>query len=411
MIFVEGKVSMPRTIPETFPTTIVDRFLRAFYTGKGDIMVQLEMHFDCSLDKEILRTAFALALDAEPILGCRFAVQKDSVVWQRLDRRALRENFMVLSNENDYCAYRNRSLDAAGLKTAAYCVASLYRRLRADPVYQPAPNVEGRRSIRQITERIPRHAYLQIVFNAVKEILHLNLSRPTCGPFAAQVDTTLREYSTVTIDEKQVARCKEFGKSHGATINDLFLCAFLRSIHRNSDNNNAMLRCSITVDMRRWYLDRDSAASIANLSFGEIMEFGKKLGAGFNETLARVSALTRKRKHNWFGITLHAGLHYLCRSWSFEKIKIYFEQQYKKDIHDRAVFPMFTNMGTVDKALLAFDVPPKAAAIIGPADYPPFFGIGMSGYDGTLTLAAAGYPETKDKVQKILEDMIAELPV
>jgi hypothetical protein len=44
-------MSMPHQIPETFPTTIVDRFLRAFYTGKGDIKVQLEMHFDCPLDK------------------------------------------------------------------------------------------------------------------------------------------------------------------------------------------------------------------------------------------------------------------------------------------------------------------------------------------------------------------------
>jgi NRPS condensation-like uncharacterized protein len=82
----------------------------------------------------------------------------------------------------------------------------------------------------------------------------------------------------------------------------------------------------------------------------------------------------------------------------------------RADIKARAVFPIVTNLGPLDHARLDFESSPLDARIMVPAAYPPFFGIGISGYRASLTVSAAAFPETRRQVNEILDSMLDELP-
>ncbi len=51
----------------------------------GETMLQLEMEFEGGLDVKRLAKAVDLTLDAEPVLGCRFADNRYKACFERLE--------------------------------------------------------------------------------------------------------------------------------------------------------------------------------------------------------------------------------------------------------------------------------------------------------------------------------------
>jgi NRPS condensation-like uncharacterized protein len=425
-------------IPTEFRATITDRFLSAFYEKKGDSMMQVELEFDIRLNAQVLRQAFSRALDTEPILGCKFSSEKETTFWERIDVRH-RDNFTVFTADNLYEEYRNTTLsafkgpvlqgallqrekgdkllfkvaheaaDAAGAMDTVALVALTYRQLLKTPDFTPAPNIRSYRSARQLSKWIPKHALPFIWFNALKEMTMLILKRKACNPLDFSCDVSNRAYIERVLDVPAVTAIKFIAKKYNATINDIFLTAFLRSLYRNNSIANANIRCGMTVDLRRWYLPGGHAETITNLSGIEIVDIGKNPGVSFIDTLEKVVNRTSKRKRRWIGLNLHCGIFNLFRTWSYDGMKSFFDRQRIRDMHDKAVFPIFTNLGEIDKDFIVFEKPPLAAHIIVPAGFPPYFGMGVSGYGGTLTITAAVYPRTKPIVEKMLNEMTIEI--
>jgi len=429
---------MSQLIPSTFRATITDRFVAAFFEGKSDVMIQVELTFDDALDVSLLRRAFGLALDAEPILGCRFVDDGRSVRWVRLGASE-RQNFKVFTDATAYELYRSESIDpvkgpalqgallqgvcgdkvlfkiaheasdASGAKDAVTVVAYIYRQLLRSPEFTPAPDAKSYRSARQLFKWFPKRAVPVIWLNALSEMLPLIIKRKASNPFIASIPTTGRQYRTWNISAEKVHAIKTYGKEHYATINDMFLSAFLRSLARNRAESGGVLRCGLTIDLRKWYLPGGKAGTIANLSNIEIFDIGKNPGKTFDDTLMKVVRFTRKRKNNWIGLNLHCGLINLFRTWSFARMKQVFKNQQKRDIKGRAVFPVVTNLGIIEKTDVSFGITPESAHVIVPAGILPYFGIGISGYDGTLTISTAVYQETSTVVEKLIHDMLSEL--
>ena len=50
------------------------------------------------------------------------------------------------------------------------------------------------------------------------------------------------------------------------------------------------------------------------------------------------------------------------------------------------------------------------ARLLPPPNYPPLFAVGISGYEGTLTLSAGVYSIQRNLVERLLDKMVAELP-
>lgn len=429
---------MSQLIPSTFRATITDRFIAAFFEGKSDTMIQMELRFGESLDAATLGRAFDQALDAEPILGCRFAHDSSGVRWVRL-KPSERHNFRVFTNKPEYESYRSATIDpvkgpalegallqteqgdtllfkvaheasdAAGAKDAVAIVSYIYRQLLRSPEFTPAPNTKSYRSARQLFKWFPKRAVPLIWLNALCEMVPLVLKRRACNPFIASTGTAHRGYRTWSIAANKVLSIKKYGEIRHATINDILLAAFLRALYKNRLQSGGVLRCGMTIDLRKWYLPGGTSGTIANLSNIEVFDIGKKPGKEFEATLSKVVRFTRKRKNNWIGLNLHCGLINLFRTWSFSRMKRVFSAQQKKDMSAMAIFPVLTNMGTIEQKSVTFGSLPETAHTIVPAGIPPYFGIGISGYEGTLTISAAVYSETETVVSRLVGDMLCEL--
>ncbi len=431
--------TMLQLVPSTIRATVTDRFISAFFSAKCDLTLRMEMRFDHRLDPGLLERAFDLVLDAEPVLGCRFIVENGVAFWQRIDgepRLKLR-TFTEKEPFSDYVArpvdisegpavevgllrdssgdtllmkVAHEAADAAGVKDVAYFAASIYRQLEKHPSFTPAPNLKSYRSARNIFKRVPRPAFPRIWLNACAEMVPLIVNRSSCNPFAVSCDISRPGYSVRTIGRERLSSIKSEGKRRGATINDLFLAAFMWSLSRNSCISDASLRCGMTVDLRRWYLPGGQADTVANLSGIEIVDLGRTQGMTIDTLRDRVAEITGKRKRNWIGLNLHAGLLNIMRPWSHEKMCGFFTRMQERDIRDMALFPVFTNMGCIERDHLVFGRAPVDAREFVPAAFPPCFGIGMSGFDGTLTISSAAFPATVERVDKILEEMLDVLP-
>jgi NRPS condensation-like uncharacterized protein len=430
---------MNPSIPASFPTTILDRYISAVFAPKCDVMLQVELIFDQRLDRDILRKALDLALDAEPVLGCRFSVADGRAVWKRVPAGE-RSNFEQFSREEDYNRYKRETLDAGvgpalrgavffgqagdrlllkvaheaadagGAKDVAYLVASLYRKLKNDPSYLPAPNLSGSRDLDQVMKHVPTTALPRIWFNALRELFSLLMPRESYSPFSAPVSDLSREYVMRVIPPERTAAVREFCNERNAKINDVLLAAFLLALSRTGWNGKSSLRCAMSVDLRKWYLPVGTAEAIANLSGLEFLNIGVDPGENLSDTLGKVVAFTAARKRSWIGLSAHASFGKLLARIKYDTLHALFMRLQRADIKARAVFPIVTNLGPLDHARLDFESSPLDARIMVPAAYPPFFGIGISGYRDSLTVSAAAFPETRRQVNEILDSMLDELP-
>lgn len=404
---------MDTPIPASLPAALTDRFISAFFASIGDIMVQIEMRFSHRLDPKRLTQALQLVLDAEPILGCRFVIDAGNAHWQRLAQTE-RGNLKIFTNATSYQSYLSETIDSAagpalqaalwqagdgdtlllkavheaadagGLKDIAYLIAWIYRKLTLNPDYRPQPNTRGSREVDQVMRRIPRHSFFRIWLNALAEAFALIRHRACHNPFTSVDHDQGRQYLRRQISAERVARIGWDCKSH--------------------------LRCAMTIDLRQWYLPNAQAQAVCNLSSMEICNLGADPGSSFEDTLHKIVAFTTRRKRSWIGLNLYAGLLRLMSGWSFQRMQHAFMQQHLKDQKNHAIFPIFTNLGPIDPQRLVFEQKPADVWVVVPAAFPPYFGIGLSGYEGSLTICAAAFPGSREVVDAILDYMLAELP-
>jgi NRPS condensation-like uncharacterized protein len=69
----------------------------------------------------------------------------------------------------------------------------------------------------------------------------------------------------------------------------------------------------------------------------------------------------------------------------------------------------FTNLGPIAPETVTFGSKPVMARLLPPPVYPPYFMLGVSGYEGTLTLSSGVYTLQREPVQRFLEAMVNEL--
>lgn len=152
-----------------------------------DSAMNCVLEFDGQLDEERLRRAMRLTLDAEPILGCRFAERWYRPVWQRRDDLDRLELLRVVPREDGSaiqrflentldpdrdCQVRGELIrggrdtlcikfshkvgDAQALKQYLALLAEVYQRLAEDPDHRPAPNPSTDRNLLQVAPHFDR---------------------------------------------------------------------------------------------------------------------------------------------------------------------------------------------------------------------------------------------------------------
>jgi NRPS condensation-like uncharacterized protein len=297
--------------------------------------------------------------------------------------------------------------DAGGLMEIAADLSGIYSGLTNDPSYRPRPNLQGSRGVGQILRHVPRSAFPAIFLNFLQSI-RSNPKTHTLplahGP-RAPISFLIRHLSA-----SRAARIIEYGRQHQATINDLLLAAFYRAQAAVGKwDGKAALRAKIMIDLRRWYLPMERAEGICNLSSYEFINIGRDLGDDFDSTLARVCAATRRRKASWLGLAdvwLVPLFNRLPYRWLVKMAGKTIRQKSARKKLPNGI----TNVGPIQPQAVSFGGPPLKAWFLPPVVYPPFFGIHLSGYSGSLTISS-GFPQPiLPLVEQFFDRLMAELP-
>ncbi len=428
------------SIPERFPTWMWDRFISMEGFCMNHLTIQLELTFDFKLDAPRLARAVELTLDAEPILGCRFVIHKKHPYWQRLDTADRGTFFEPADDEDAYEAFKRRMIDsfqgpliqaclfsepkgdrltlkmaheagdAGGMRDVTRVLSTIYNHLAVEPDYLPEPNITGSRDFHQVLRYIPWHAYPRIFLNMwssllpriIKPVVHkIQLSRDMEGDPV---------YVRALISEDRVTKLIEYCHQRDATLNDLFLSAYLRvlAFHENWDGKS-QLRLLNTVNLRR-YIPSGRAGGICNLSGNEWLSLGTDPGDDFGTTIDRMRALTKKCKASWIGLGDSIFSVPLIVSLPYGLLMEKSPEVIEDQINNQSIPDTFSNIGRIDLEEVTFGAPPVDAWPLPPPNYPPIILVCLSGYQGTLSLSAGTFPAQKDHVDKFFHSIIEELP-
>ncbi len=406
------------------------------------MVIQLEMEFSERLDADRLAKAAELTLDAEPILGCRFVSHWRKAYWERMNWVSSKV-FSEARTENEFESFKAVSLnaytdpqfrvclwnytngarlllkvshyvaDATGVKDVARIISSIYSRLSHEPGYGPEPNIHGSRSAWQVLRYVPRHRYAGLYFRFLRDDAqaYRTPERTLTLPFPeGQTESLSFVYRFLPTDF--VSHIVEYGREHKATINDLLLAAFFRALVSTAGwDGFSQLRVTSTIDLRR-YIPNRQASAVTNLSVWAQgwPNLSADLGKDFPSTLDKITSVTQRYKEMFGGIDtligVLVGLGPLPYNWAMSLVKRSYQQKRAKGKWAHA----FTNTGPIDSSAVTFGSKPVMARLLPPPFYPPLFAVGISGYEGTLTLSTGVYSIQKEIAERFLDTMVAELP-
>lgn len=428
-------------IPDRLPTVTSDLTLLSWQElDFGEMMIQMELEFGGRLDSERLARALDLVLDAQPVVGCRIEPHPRRPEWVRLPKDE-RKNFFATDDAEAYrkftlepigptagpqvkaCLLRggagDRLLlkvshvasDAGGVKEIAADICAIYNRLEAEPGYIPFPNLNGSRGWDQILRLIPLRAWPRIFLNFLLEHRNNMFPLATHALYTPETPRAPLAYAMRHFPAERVTRLSEYARSRGATLNDVFAAAFQRAMAASGDwDRQSQLRLNMTADMRRWYLDPPRAAGICNLSGFEFTNLGIDPGPDFDATLEKTSSFMRRRKANWPGMS-SVFILFLLNCMSYGRLKKFFASWKIHGFKWRNVPNTLTNMGPIDPESVTFGgLRPSSARMLAPPIYSPFFGAGLSGYAGTLSLSAAVPEQALHVIESFFDKLLSELP-
>ncbi|MBN2100254.1 MAG: hypothetical protein JW753_11735 [Dehalococcoidia bacterium] len=429
-------------IPHRYRATLMDCYTDVLSVC-GDLTIRLELEFEERLDEKRLEEAIDLTLDAEPVLGCRFVDDSYRPCFKRLEANK-RSAFLLANSASEYGAFKSTPIDhragpqinvclwhspegdrlllkvahqvtdAAGVKDVVAILSGVYRHMLVDPAYRPSPNVRERRSLWRLLRHVRPLACPRILLNSVKSMTLV--LRPHAVHTLTVPDGPRAPLTCVTrlITADRVSVLAEYGRSQNATLNDVFLAASVRALLNTTNwDGRSYLSLTTTIDMRR-YMPAEHTEAVASYSTSATHwpDLGTEPGHEFRTTLGKVSRITSYGKTHWIGldVLLFPWTH-LFTIMPYRSAKNRFAGFVRAGVERHVQEHLFTNTGPIDPESVTFGKRPSTAHILPPQTYPPIpFDWGLSGYDGTLTLAACAYPTQKETIERFFDAVLKELP-
>jgi len=378
------------------------------------------------LDLERFKQAVNLSADAFPLIRSSFNETKNKSYWEDkaytaddmlkiLETSNIDKNVdefickeidafkgpqlkieIIRDDKNDtLCVLINHMLcDAAGFKEYLYMLSHIYSNMYENSYYIPAPMAN--RKISQILKTFSVREKLKIMFGKNDmfsfDPAKFKLEGDISNPFI-EIRTILKEH---------FCKIKSYAKKHAATVNDIILTAYMRTIFQIF---NCVVTTTCTMDMRK-YLPNRRAEGICNLCTNLTCNIGLEIGTDFEQTLIKVKKTMDKEKSN---IACIKSINVL------EKLFDIFPYKLARDIIEkRFTNPLiaFTNIGIIDKTRLAFGkIEIAEAYMTGSIKYSPYFQLAISTFDDQVTLSVNLYGTQSDRntISFFLDKLVQEL--
>lgn len=383
---------------------------------------------DGHLDYETMIKAVELTNRAFPLLFCKFVEGHGKPYWEETDKTAAdaidlvnsadreKEIYlfthktinkyegpqlslkMIRNSENDYlCFALNHMIgDGAALKDLLYFISSVYSNLKQNPGYQPK-SAMGDRSMNKVFKNLSFGYKLNMLTKRYNYAEHDNGVY-----FKLEGDDTKTFLVVHRIPAELFKQVKAYAKRRGATVNDILLAAYVRSLYK-AMNHQVIVTCM--MDMRKYLKSRDDVTfcdMVGNIS----CHLGRDIGASLAETLNKVKNAMHELKDSPIPVK---DLFLLSR--------LYWILPYKLCIKILAgiyVNPIvtMTNIGIIDKNRLVFDgVNIKETFITSPARFSDYLQLAVTTYDNRVTLSSHlfGTQHDKRRVEALYDNVEEEL--
>lgn len=327
----------------------------------------------------------------------------DAAVWKTLQKEADEINgpqvkiTIIRNGKTDtLCVTINHMIcDAAGFKDYLYLLSSIYTGVEKDPGYCPVP-LTGKRNLRQIMKTFSWFDRLKIFTG------NNDMTKPDTAKFDFEGDLKHPFIEMKTIPREKVRQLKDYAKLRGATVNDVLLTAYIRTLYQQFGR---VVAVPCAVDLRK-YLPNRKAGSICNLVTNLTCDIGADIGTSFDRTLEKVKERMDQQKADIVSLKS-----ILLMEAAFRVIP------YR--IMGKAVDPFFsnppiafTNLGILDKGKLTFGTAKMTGAwMTSSIKYVPYFQIAVSTFDDVMALSANlyGTQADRDKISSFLTEMVSEL--
>jgi NRPS condensation-like uncharacterized protein len=402
-----------------------------------DEQLHYVLKFKGHLDEVLFRRAIRVAMDAEPVFGCRYVPDKkpywerrndlDSLrlcdvvetddVQRELERFAARPSDATRDPLVEACIVRDASdslclkvnhvpTDGAGAKELLYLIAGLYRALEKDPSYRAAPNL-GHRGFGQLFRRFGWR-------RSLAAITHPPLAPPKNVwqfPTGDLQDIGTRKFAARRLDPLQSKALREYAIETGGTLNDVLLAALFRALWRFLD-----FACDlpqpvwVPVDFRG-YLPSGKTGAICNYIGMMYPALSRIHGEPFEGTLQRLqqnslSAENRERFALFFSLLIALTHHCFL-----ERRGLRMERIARKTLETRSTAVHFSNNRTLSLPKLDFGLPIIDADQFVSAAIPPGLLLAVLLFRGSIKFAITYFDramKTED-VERFFDIFLEEL--
>ena len=420
-------------ISKRFPVELEDKIL-FWMNYNQDSQLHLIINLDGFVDYSILQYAVRLAIDVEPVMGCRFVVKYWIPYWERLNNLDNIEHvYLVETNEPEHELFRflgdvyvettlgpqikvcviraekdmicikvsHVAMDAAAIKDLAYLLASTYNELIRNPHFTPETGVKKNRSFSQVSKYFSTWDKFKIIRRTVRDFVSYTI--PFKPPNTRKINKrpSGRRLIIKTFDSDMFNAVKEFGRRNNATVNDIMVAVFIKSFNEIvTPDPKAIRRLVITCDLRRYILS-GKVEALCNLSGFIYINLGKNRRSRLKGLICTVRDQMNILKNDYIGMgnlpvsmAVFKTLPFPWALWIHDKISDFIEKQTMSTGH---VAPVFTNTGIIDHNRIVFNgVKPENAHINAIYSYPPVLSLSINGFRDTLTLTSGFCSNTVD---------------
>jgi NRPS condensation-like uncharacterized protein len=430
---------MNAKIPHRLPTASLDRML--YLNQQLDQQFHFVLEMEGRLDEDRLRQALRLAMDSEPVFGCRYVAGHRQPYWERrvdLDKLPLceviessrvREGLarfvarqcdasldplaqicIVRGNSDTLCLKVNHTaVDGTGGKELLSLIASLYRALSTvghGRVLKVVPNLASR-SLWQLIGHVDRRSYWQAFRNKRRE----PVEDQWLFPFADRAERGALVFTLRKLGPSTFESLKAFAQRSGATLNDLFLAACFRALWEFLDFPPAIPQSIYVPVNARRYLPLGRTGAICNFPIPLWPTLERIPGEPFEKTVLRVREAMPQGAERKQRVLAHALLISLSHRFALPKVKQIFDLIHRQKLSQGCTTVTFTNNGVLIPEELDFGLPLRDAWQIRPAAFAPDLLFGVISFRKTLTfvLTYPSHAANSQDIEHFLDAFVGQL--
>ncbi|MEJ8302659.1 hypothetical protein [Saccharibacillus sacchari] len=219
------------------------------------------------------------------------------------------------------------------------------------------------------------------------------------------------EISILRLNEDFYASLHRYAKDKKATINDVILAAYYRSLCSITGKyGSGQLGIDLTLDMRKYFSDYQEEL-ICNLASSEKVYVEISSHDSFETTLSRVQDKTSEMKKNKMGVEGLKTFEFLGNK-KYKDLKEYFRESMSLMRLNKSRDPILSNFGILfSEKLFLGEVVVEDAYLVSPYVQAPSFMLGVSCYNQkiTFTVTYDSLMTSMREVELLLNTIAAEL--